>query len=192
MAETTLLFLDAPRVDPLGYRQWDIPEMFCGLSTPITTTRCSGTRARITTSSHFLKFDQPVEGLEKQRVAVAFPLDFLPGVSNSTEANRSRSSSGSSPPHQDRWRSPSRPRRRRRAFGSTCMRPSSPNSAGPASRKHRPINPCSSRSRRSRPLPCTRSAIFACSRPTSSPHCPIRRTAFPIVITVSGGPSSRR
>ena len=31
-------------------------------------------------SSHFLKFDQPVPGLEKQRVAVAFSLDFLPNV----------------------------------------------------------------------------------------------------------------
>lgn len=31
-------------------------------------------------SSHFLKFDEAVHGLEKQRVAVAFPLDFLPGV----------------------------------------------------------------------------------------------------------------
>ena len=31
-------------------------------------------------SSHFLKFDQAVPGLEKQRVAVAFPLDILPGV----------------------------------------------------------------------------------------------------------------
>jgi hypothetical protein len=31
-------------------------------------------------SSHFLKFDQAVPGLEKQRVAIAFPLDFLPGV----------------------------------------------------------------------------------------------------------------
>jgi len=31
-------------------------------------------------SSHFLKFDQPVHGLEKQGVAVAFPLDLLPGV----------------------------------------------------------------------------------------------------------------
>lgn len=30
--------------------------------------------------SHFLKFDQPVPGLEQQRVAVAFPLDVLPGV----------------------------------------------------------------------------------------------------------------
>jgi len=31
-------------------------------------------------SSHFLKFDEAVRGLEKQRVAVAFPLDFVPGV----------------------------------------------------------------------------------------------------------------
>ncbi len=31
-------------------------------------------------SSHFLKFDQAVLGLEKQIVAVAFPLDILPGV----------------------------------------------------------------------------------------------------------------
>lgn len=32
------------------------------------------------TSSHFLKFDRPVVGLEKQRVAVAFALDALPNV----------------------------------------------------------------------------------------------------------------
>lgn len=31
-------------------------------------------------SSHFLKFDAAVSGLETQRVAVAFPLDLLPGV----------------------------------------------------------------------------------------------------------------
>lgn len=33
-----------------------------------------------TASSHFLKFDQAVPGLGTHRVAVAFPLDFLPGV----------------------------------------------------------------------------------------------------------------
>lgn len=33
-----------------------------------------------TSSAHFLKFDQAVPGLAKQRVAVAFPLDLLPGV----------------------------------------------------------------------------------------------------------------
>jgi hypothetical protein len=33
-----------------------------------------------TSSLHFLKFDQPVPGLEKQRVAIAFALDLLPNV----------------------------------------------------------------------------------------------------------------
>lgn len=39
---------------------------------------------KISTSSHFLKFNQPVAvaGLEKQRVAVAYELDFLPKVQN--------------------------------------------------------------------------------------------------------------
>ena len=35
---------------------------------------------KTTSSSHFLKFDQAVPGLEKQRVAAAFPLDLLPGI----------------------------------------------------------------------------------------------------------------
>ncbi|SHL85582.1 hypothetical protein SAMN05216428_107104 [Nitrosospira sp. Nsp11] len=35
---------------------------------------------KTTSSSHFLKFDMPVPELDKQRVAVAFPLDFLAGV----------------------------------------------------------------------------------------------------------------
>jgi hypothetical protein len=35
---------------------------------------------KASSSSHFLKFDQAVPGLETQRVAVAFPLDLLPGV----------------------------------------------------------------------------------------------------------------
>ncbi|MDF2116200.1 hypothetical protein PY365_11490 [Roseiarcaceae bacterium H3SJ34-1] len=39
-------------------------------------------------SSHFLKFDQAVPGLEKQRVAVAFPLDILPGVRSFDSAAR--------------------------------------------------------------------------------------------------------
>jgi hypothetical protein len=33
-----------------------------------------------TSSSHFLKFERPVPGLEKQRIAVAFALDLLPTV----------------------------------------------------------------------------------------------------------------
>jgi hypothetical protein len=35
---------------------------------------------KTTASSHFLKFDQTVPGLEKLRIAVAFSLDLLPGV----------------------------------------------------------------------------------------------------------------
>jgi hypothetical protein len=39
-------------------------------------------------SSHFLKFDQAVPGLEKQRVAIAFPLDILPGIRSFDSAVR--------------------------------------------------------------------------------------------------------
>ena len=39
------------------------------------------TGGKTTSSSHFLKFDQAVHDLEKQRIAVAFPLDLLPGIS---------------------------------------------------------------------------------------------------------------
>jgi hypothetical protein len=39
-------------------------------------------------SSHFLKFDETVPGLEKQRVAVAYPLDILPGVRSFDAAGR--------------------------------------------------------------------------------------------------------
>lgn len=39
-------------------------------------------------SSHFLKFDEAVPGLEKQRVAIAFPLDILPGVRSFDSATR--------------------------------------------------------------------------------------------------------
>jgi len=38
--------------------------------------------AKTTSSAHFLKFDEPVRGLGNQHVAIAFPLDFLPGVRN--------------------------------------------------------------------------------------------------------------
>jgi len=38
------------------------------------------TDGETTSGSHFLKFDQPARGLERQQIAVAYPLDFLPGV----------------------------------------------------------------------------------------------------------------
>ena len=43
---------------------------------------------KTTSSSHFLKFDQAIPGLETQRVAVAFPLDLLPGVRSFDSAAR--------------------------------------------------------------------------------------------------------
>lgn len=39
-------------------------------------------------SLHFLKFERPVPGLEKQRVAVAFALDFLPNVTRHTAGEK--------------------------------------------------------------------------------------------------------
>ena len=38
--------------------------------------------SKTTSSSHFLKFDQSVPDLEKQRVAVAFAPDLFPGTSH--------------------------------------------------------------------------------------------------------------
>lgn len=35
---------------------------------------------KVTTSLHFLKFEQPVVGLEKQKIAIAFALEFLPDI----------------------------------------------------------------------------------------------------------------
>ena len=35
---------------------------------------------KTTGSSHYLRFTKPVEGLEKQRIAIAFAMDLLPKV----------------------------------------------------------------------------------------------------------------
>lgn len=43
---------------------------------------------KTTSSSHFLKFDEAVPGLETQRIAIAFPLDLLPGVRTFDSAAR--------------------------------------------------------------------------------------------------------
>jgi hypothetical protein len=80
LAETTLLFLTH-----LESISWKIGDNISGDVLRIRHSdyhfevlkQAGGTT---TTSSHFLKFDRPVEGLEKQRVAVAFALDLLPGV----------------------------------------------------------------------------------------------------------------
>ena len=80
LAETTLLFLTH-----LEAICWEIGQDSSGDVLRIQHSdyhfevlKQSG--GETTSTSHFLKFDQPVEGLEKQRVAVAFALDFMPGV----------------------------------------------------------------------------------------------------------------
>lgn len=80
LAETTLLFLR--HIEAIG---WQIEG---GSSGDILRVEHSGHHVEMlkqveggtTTSTHFLKFEEPVDGLEKQSVAVAFALDFLPNV----------------------------------------------------------------------------------------------------------------
>lgn len=80
LAETTLLFLTH-----LESISWKIGDDISG---GVLRIRHSDHHFEVlkqnggatTTSSHFLKFDQPVEGLNGQRVAVAFVLDLLPRV----------------------------------------------------------------------------------------------------------------
>ena len=80
LAETTLLFLSH-----LKSIRWQIDSTMSGevlrvqhSDNHFEVLKQSG--GTTTASSHFLKFDRPVEGLEKQRVAVAFALDFLPNT----------------------------------------------------------------------------------------------------------------
>ena len=80
LAETTLLFL--PNIESI---KWAMDSEPSGEVLRIERAdshievlkQISG---RTTTSSHFLRFDQPVAGLDKHRVAIAFALDFLPNV----------------------------------------------------------------------------------------------------------------
>jgi hypothetical protein len=80
LAETTLLFL--PNIESI---KW---QMTGGPSGEVLRIEHSSSHIevmkelseRITTSLHFLRFDQPVVGLEKQRVGIAFALEFLPNV----------------------------------------------------------------------------------------------------------------
>jgi len=80
LAETTLLFLS-----DLESISWQVGEAVSG---KVRRVQHSANHFEVlkqiggntTATSHFLKFDQRIEGLEKQRVAVAFVLDFLPNV----------------------------------------------------------------------------------------------------------------
>ena len=80
LAETTLLFLDH-----LESIRWQNTEgesgeilRFKHSENHFEVLKQSG--GKTTVSSHFLKFDQSVEGLEKQKVAVAYALEFLPNI----------------------------------------------------------------------------------------------------------------
>ncbi|WP_010660163.1 sacsin N-terminal ATP-binding-like domain-containing protein [Brucella anthropi] len=80
IAESTLLFL--PNIESI---KWQIGDSVSGEVLRIEHTRkhvevLKQVNGQTTTSAHFLKFDQAVKGLEKQRVAIAFALDFAPNV----------------------------------------------------------------------------------------------------------------
>ncbi|MCM2308933.1 MAG: hypothetical protein NDI91_15850 [Sulfuritalea sp.] len=80
LAETTLLFLSNLESIRWQNAAGDPGEVlrFKHSENHFEVLKQSG--GKTTSSSHFLKFDQPVVGLEKQRIAVAYDLDFLPNV----------------------------------------------------------------------------------------------------------------
>lgn len=82
LAETTLLFL--PNIESI---KWELKDEMSGEILRVAHTDShievmKQVDGRTTTSAHFLKFSQPVAGLEKQRVAIAFSLDLLPNIQN--------------------------------------------------------------------------------------------------------------
>ena len=85
LAETTLLFLS--HLQAVGWKTSK------GASGQILRIHHSDNHIEVlresnvepTSSLHFLKFERPVAGLERQKVAVAFALDFLPNVQRFAE-----------------------------------------------------------------------------------------------------------
>jgi len=80
LAETTLLFLTH-----LKSISWRIDDAECGEVLRVQHSDnhfevLTNTGGKTRASSHFLKFDRSVDGLQKQRVAVAFALDVLADV----------------------------------------------------------------------------------------------------------------
>ncbi|WP_372502278.1 hypothetical protein P7L66_12580 [Tistrella mobilis] len=80
LAETTLLFLTT-----LESISWRIGDAESGVVLRIQHSDhhievLKQIGSKTTESCHFLKFSAPVHGLEKQNVAVAFELDFLPNI----------------------------------------------------------------------------------------------------------------
>ena len=79
LAETTLLFLSH-----LESIRWQIGKTSGEvLRVPHTENHIEvlkQTEGKTTAASHFLRFTQPVRGVERQQIAIAFPLDQLPNV----------------------------------------------------------------------------------------------------------------
>jgi hypothetical protein len=79
LAETTLLFLSH-----LESIRWQIGKTSGEvLRVPHTENHIEvlkQTEGKTTAASHFLRFTQPVHGVEKQQIAIAFPLDQLPNT----------------------------------------------------------------------------------------------------------------
>jgi len=82
LAETTLLFL--PHLTKIS---WQIDQKDSGAVQRVHHSQSHNhfevlkqLDGKTAGSFHFLKFDKPVEQLQKQRVAVAFALDFLPNI----------------------------------------------------------------------------------------------------------------
>jgi hypothetical protein len=82
LAETTLLFL--PHLTKIS---WQIDQKDSGAVQRVHHSQSQNhfevlkqLDGKTAGSFHFLKFDKPVEQLQKQRVAVAFALDFLPNI----------------------------------------------------------------------------------------------------------------
>ena len=193
LAETTLLFLSH-----LESISWQIGASASGESPADPALRESlrgaqAERRQTTTSSHFLKFDRAGDGLEKQRVAVAFALDFLPNV----QAVRSEAA----PLAKQLRIVPATPGRVAVFF------PAEKETSGLRFHLHAPFVPELSRASiketpanlplfeqlaGSRRLPCTRFATWACSLPTFLLSCPTRRTRSPLATRYRASPSSRR
>jgi len=80
LGQTTLLFL--PHLESLSWESDDAKpaEVLRIKHSENHFEVLKQTGSRKTSSNHFLKFEQPVEGIEKQRVAIAFELEPLPNV----------------------------------------------------------------------------------------------------------------
>jgi hypothetical protein len=78
LSETTLLFLS--NIESIA---WDVPGKNKGMVRRILHSRhhievVKQIEEKTTANTHFLRFTKPVEGLERQHIAIAFALDALP------------------------------------------------------------------------------------------------------------------